>query len=264
MSQAPNGQQVSVRTDPPHLDKQVGGHVGPEITPPAEQNAEALKPRFDLSATRITEDTDVPPVEPTIKIKDGIFAIKGDISFISGLPKSGKSTVSRYVIATALTEHRTDETDTLDIEATYCKGDPVVYIDSEQPKAYTKRMGEEIKRILNVERLPGNLHLYNWRHHSHQENRQAIEQLFNELPNAAYWIVDGITDFVGGANEEREGNEIIRFFMGAASKLNTTIILLIHENAGGVRCGDTSEVKQNVNVAEPSLYVKTGRMASTG
>lgn len=233
MSQAPNGQQVSVRTASPHPEKQVGSHVEQEIIPSGEQNAVVSKPRFDLSATRITEDTDVPPIEPTITIKDGTFAIKGDISFISGLPKSGKSTTTRYIISTALMPTVAEEFDSLGIKAVYCGGRPVVYIDSEQPKAYTKRMREEIKRILDVETLPDNLHTYNWRHHSHQENRQAIEQLFDELPDAAYWIVDGITDFVGGANEEREGNEVIRFFMGAASRLNTTIILLIHENAGG-------------------------------
>ena len=207
----------------PHNHADHAGY-GPTIAP---------KHKFDLALTRITEDTDVPPVEPTITIKNGVFAIKGDISFISGLPKSGKSTTCRYLMATALMQHIPDGFDTLDIRANYCDGRPVVYIDTEQPLAYTKRTGDEIRKILGTEHLPDYLYLYNWRHHTAKENREAIEQLFTELPNAAYWIVDGITDFIAGANEEKESNEVIRFFMRQASNLNTTIVLLIHENAGG-------------------------------
>lgn len=233
MSQAPNDQCVSLRTELTHSKERLSIPIPIGLLPVNVPNSSTPKRYFDLKATRITEESDVPPVEPTITIKEGIFAIKGDISFIAGLPKSGKSTTCRYILATALMEIIPDDVDTLGIRANYCEGRPIIYIDTEQPKAYTKRMAKEIRRIANMDRLPDNVYLYNWRHHTVQENRQAIEQLMTELPDAAYWVIDGITDFVGGANDEKEGNEIIRFFMGAASQLNTTIVLMIHENAGG-------------------------------
>ena len=180
--------------------------------------------------SRIMDETAVPEIEPIVMVKGANFAVRGDISFISGLPKTGKSTISEIILATALMPEMIDSYDNLGIRATFCKGKPVIYIDTEQPKIYAKKKLESIKKILNVAKKPENLEIFSWRHHTYQENRQAIEVLFEHFSDAHLWVIDGITDFVRSANDEESGNETIRFFMGKASELNTTIILLIHEN----------------------------------
>lgn len=191
----------------------------------------------DILQTRLTDESDVAPVEPTITVKGGIFAIKGDISFVSGMAKSGKSTICRYIMATALMETIPDDFDSLGIHSVYCGGRPVIYIDTEQPKAFTMKAKDEIKKLLRTDKLPDNLHIFNWRHQAHKENRESIQFLFDHFTNAALWIVDGITDFLGSANDEEKGNELINFFMRYSTSLNTTIVLLIHElqNTGKLR-----------------------------
>ncbi|QIP12989.1 hypothetical protein G8759_10305 [Spirosoma aureum] len=191
----------------------------------------------DLLQTRLTDASNVPPIETTITVKDGIFAIKGDISFVSGMAKSGKSTICRYIIATALMETIPDDFDSLSIRSIYCEGRPVVYIDTEQPKAFTMKAKDEIKRLLRTETLPENLHIFNWRHQTYKENREAIQLLFDHFTDSALWVVDGITDFLSTANDEEKSNELINFFMRYSTSLNTTIVLLIHEiqNTGKLR-----------------------------
>ena len=67
--------------------------------------------------TFITDETAVPEIEPIVKVKGAVFAVKGDISFISGLPKTGKSTISEIILATALMPEMIDSYDNLGIRA---------------------------------------------------------------------------------------------------------------------------------------------------
>ncbi len=259
------GPSLNGHYSPPHL---------PDVTPGrlpyrANQPTTDVLTLEQVLATRITEESHIPDVVPTITVKNGTFAIQGDISFISGAPKSGKSSLCQFILSTALMETIPDAFDTLGIQSIFCQNRPVVYIDTEQPPAYTNRMLSNVKRLIGATSDPGNLFVYNWRNFSHTQNRTAIEYLFKQMPDTFLWIIDGITDFVAGANEEREGNEAIRFFMQQASELNTTVVLLIHEtpNTGKMRghigseaerkCGGALSIKKDrdngVHWIEPKL-----------
>ena len=111
--------------------------------------------------TFITDETAVSEIEPIVKVKGAVFAVKGDISFISGLPKTGKSTISEIILATALMPELLESYDNLGISAAYCHNKPVIYIDTEQPKIYAKRRLNSIKKILNVAKKPENFHILN-------------------------------------------------------------------------------------------------------
>ncbi|MGM9510931.1 hypothetical protein ACS5NO_24565 [Larkinella sp. GY13] len=216
----------------------------------------------DILLTQLTDESDVPPVEATISVKDGIFAIKGDISFVSGMAKSGKSTICRYIMATALMETLPEGFDSLGIRSVYCQGRPIIYIDTEQPKAFTMKAKDEIKKLLRTEHLPSNLHIFNWRHQAYKQNRDSLEVLFNHYQDSALWIIDGITDFLGSANDEEKGNELINFFMRKATELSTTIVLLIHEiqNTGKLRGHLGSEAERKCGGA---ISVKKDRESKT-
>lgn len=197
-----------------------------------EIKGDAQKKTFEslLSKTRITDKSNIAPVVPVVQIGTANFAIKGDISFIAGRPKSGKTTVCQFVLGTALMKEVPENLDTLNIRTTFCAGRNVVYIDTEQPKVYTKKLVDGIKTLCKLEQLPSNFYTFNWREHVHSDNREAIEILFDAMPDTHLWVIDGITDFIGSVNNEEESNDIIRFFMRKASEMGTTIVLLIHEN----------------------------------
>ncbi|MCS6796248.1 MAG: hypothetical protein NZ516_09845, partial [Raineya sp.] len=49
---------------------------------------------FDVYAYEITDNTEIKPLEPIITIEKSVFCAKSEISFISGKPKVGKTTVA--------------------------------------------------------------------------------------------------------------------------------------------------------------------------
>jgi hypothetical protein len=185
-----------------------------------------------LQYHRITSDSEIPDPDPVITIAESNFAIRGDISFISGQPKAGKTTVCSILIATSLLEHIPPDMDTLGIRAKYCEEREVIYIDTEQPKQYAKKMLNNVKDYLNVRREPAHFHFYNLRKYANTQKLAIVKGLFEEFKNAHLWIIDGIADLVRNINNEEETSEVIGWLMSMADIYNTTIILILHENHG--------------------------------
>lgn len=185
-----------------------------------------------INKHRVTTTNQYKPMNPVIHINDSVFGVNGDISFISGPPKVGKSTITRLIIATALMENVDDNDDTLSIRTQFCKGRKIIYLDTEQNPSDTKKMVHSIIDIAKLKKEPENLIALNFRELSHSENRQTLKELFEYFSDAYLWIIDGITDFLPSANDETVSNELIRELMKMSSIHNTCIVCLIHENGG--------------------------------
>ncbi|MBX9853723.1 MAG: AAA family ATPase [Cytophagaceae bacterium] len=206
---------------------------------------------------RITSDTVIPEIESVIEIAGARFAIKGDVSAISGPPKVGKSTVCQFIIATALMEYTPPGIDTLKIRTSYAAGKEVIYIDTEQPKGYTKKFQDSILETLNVYKTPDNLHLYNLRRYTKSEKMKYVQELIKKYPDAHLWIIDGLTDLIENNNDPVEADKVINWFMTQADILNTTFIFIIHQNIGSDKmrghtgseaarkCGGSITIKKN-------------------
>lgn len=171
-------------------------------------------------------------MKPVIRIGEAVFAVNGDISFTSGLPKAGKSTITRFMIATALMPNIPHEYDTISIRSEYCQGRKVIYLDTEQNPADTQKMISSILDIAGLAEQPENFIALNLREYSHAENMDYLKSLFHHYNDAYLWIIDGVTDFLQSANDETGGNEIIRYLMKMSSVNDTCIVCLIHENSG--------------------------------
>jgi hypothetical protein len=52
----------------------------------------------DIKKLSITLSNQYKEMKPVIRIGEAVFAVNGDISFTSGLPKAGKSTITRFMI----------------------------------------------------------------------------------------------------------------------------------------------------------------------
>jgi len=203
--------------------------------------------KYYIHEYEITKETKLPPLEPVITIADGNFAYKGDISFISGAPKAGKSNVIAAMLAACFVQDSSRINDTLNIQSTYTETHPVIYIDTEQPKPYTQAMIKKVCDILGTDKQPKNLHIYNLREFSVEQRNWFLEDCFEQFKDEHIYIIDGITDFISSVNDDKESGFLINKLMGVSSEKQIPIILVIHENPGSqksrVHIGSESDRK---------------------
>ncbi len=178
----------------------------------------------------------MPPIEPIVTIDGSIYAVRGEISFIVGPPKAGKSAVCLRMVAGAFMR-TPDLKKTLSIETVPANGRSVIYIDTEQHKSQTKALAKKIAWLAGLDKVPQNLFVFNWREYSHIERRTRLEMIFRNFENIHLVVLDGITDFLDSVNNEVGANELINYIMGQSSKQNCAIVSLIHEkgNTGNAR-----------------------------
>lgn len=184
-----------------------------------------------LINSEITDDSDILDPVPFVTVNGSTFASLGDISFVSGAPKAGKSSVTGFILATALMKDKPKDFDSLGIVSSYQANRPIIYIDTEQHPAHTKKRLKLVLKMAGIERQNRELFkVLNWRTFPQQERHENLIKALDIYKNACLWVIDGITDFVTSANNEEAGNVLISYLMQKASENNAAIILLIHEN----------------------------------
>ncbi|TDE15278.1 hypothetical protein [Dyadobacter psychrotolerans] len=182
---------------------------------------------------RITLKTQIKELVPVVKINGSNFAVRGDISFVSGAPKAGKTNIINMMLASCFVPANFNPEETLLIESVNAGKNPVIYIDTEQPKPYTMGIVRKVMEIAGLEKEPENLYVFNLREYSVEERIQWLEQCFEEFENEHLYFIDGVTDFVTSVNNEEESNKFINHLMKKSSEKDTSIILAIHENPNG-------------------------------
>lgn len=190
-----------------------------------------------VKSLRITDKSNVPDMEPVILINgEAILATKGDISVVGGKEKAGKTSVSMFMVATALMPDDLPakaSLDSLGIRSTYCNGKPVVFIDTEQSPSSIKRFYQNIAKIVGDRAYLENMHVYNLRPlYKASDKKEALELIFEMHPDAHLIIIDGIADIVSDPNLPEPSNELIAQLMSKAEELHTSIVAFIHENPG--------------------------------
>ncbi|WP_428662116.1 AAA family ATPase [Runella sp.] len=190
---------------------------------------ESFLERFNSSF--ITDMSDIQDPVPFVTVNGSTFASLGDISFISGAPKAGKSSVTGFILATALMKDKPRDLDSLGIISNYQGERPIIYIDTEQHPAHTRKRLKIVLKMAGIERQnTDRLKVMNWRVFPQKLKYENLIHALDSFKDACLWVIDGITDFVTSANNEETGNELIGFLMQKASENNAAIILLIHEN----------------------------------
>ncbi|SDX68119.1 AAA family ATPase [Hymenobacter psychrophilus] len=199
-------------------------HLGADVSEPALFT--------DAAADEIRIDSNIPDLIPVVRIAGEVIAVQGDISFIAGKPKAGKTAVCTFIAASALLRDKSG-IDTLSIQTDYAYGKEVILVDTEQPKANTLKQVKNICKVLDVADQPANLHVFNFREDNKAIKLLKVKQLFEIYPKAHLWIIDGLADLIDDVNSATDSGRIVDMFMMYASKLQTTILLLVHENPGG-------------------------------
>jgi RecA-family ATPase len=189
---------------------------------------------FNVFDNLITEKDHYGEPVPIINIRNAPFALMGDISFISGQSKSGKSHVLTNMIVAAMKPPGNDA-DTLMITAKPAGNKKVIYVDTEQHASKTQKALKGVLRKLNLKHSPPNLLFSNIRHFARQERLDCLKNAIaaTKKNEVHFWILDGIADFLTSVNAEEEANELVSYLMSRASELDTTFILNLHENPSG-------------------------------
>ncbi len=175
----------------------------------------------------INQDSEVKESEPTLYVGGSIFGAKGEISFISGKAKAGKTSVATIIMASCLIENA--NFDSLGIEGTFCENDYILYVDTEQSKISTKKIVDRVLKLCELEKQPKNFKTFNLRTESIKDRKTYIEQSFEYYGTPYMVFIDGLGDLVTSANDEREACEIMQFFANLAEKHNCSIVLFLHE-----------------------------------
>lgn len=184
-----------------------------------------------LILSEITDESDITDPIPFVTVNGSTFASLGDISFVSGAPKAGKSSVTGFILATALMKEKPIGMDSLGIVSNFQAERPIIYIDTEQHPAHTKKRLKSVLKMAGKEKQDKAMFkVMNWRTYPQKQRHENLIQALDTYKNACLWVIDGITDFVTSANNEEAGNELISYLMQKASENNAAIILLIHEN----------------------------------
>lgn len=180
----------------------------------------------------ITDQSDIQDPVPFVTVNGSTFASLGDISFISGAPKSGKSSTTGFILASALMKTKPAYFDSLGIVSNYQGNRPIIYIDTEQHPAHTKKRLKSVLKMSGIDKQNTDMFkVFNWRVYAQKERHERLIRSLDIYNTACLWVIDGIADFVGTTNDESAGNELIGLLMQKASENNAAIILLIHENA---------------------------------
>lgn len=222
----------------------------------------------------VNDETHVSDPIPVITVGGATFAVKGDISIISGQPKAGKTSCSLYIIATALMKNKPSDFDSLSIESTYCEEQMVFYIDTEQPLSYTNKLRKQVLKVIGADKHPHNLAILNLRKYDSKTRENKILDLMGKYPKAHLWIIDGVADLINDPNDTATSFGVIQTFMTKSNELDTAVVLYIHENPGTAgklrgnlgseaerKCGATITIKKikekGIHSIEPK-YMRAG------
>jgi len=175
----------------------------------------------------VNQNSEIKELEPTLYIGGSLFGAKGELSFISGKAKAGKTSIATIIIASCLT--KSPQFDTLGIESVFCENKPIIYIDTEQSKASSKKIVERVCKLLHTPKQPENLKIFNFRSTSIEDRKNLIQDMFEAFTSPYLVFIDGLGDLVKSANDEKEANEILQLFANYAEKYHTSIVLFLHE-----------------------------------
>lgn len=176
---------------------------------------------------------------------------KGNISVISGKPKSKKSFLCTLFVSHMLSDAFVSDRLITNFED--LKGN-IIYFDTEQSGADCQKIIQRLQyRGVNEERFI----LYKLRELRTKERLKFIEETLENTENIDVVIIDGARDLVRSINSEEEATDVSNLFMKWTEKYNVHLMTVLHQNKSddNLRGHIGSELQ---NKAESVFEVKKG------
>jgi len=172
-------------------------------------------------------DPDALIIEPPVlfKINGNVFGTLGNISLITGDPKTMKSMLLALMTAGALG----GISGFID---SHVIGGKIIYFDTEQSNHHAKLQARRIKKLSDEGYR--NVEYVALRSLSCKERLAVIKHVIETTEDIKYVIIDGITDLVAsGVNDESEAIRIIVLLMQWSEIKNLHITTVLHTNKAG-------------------------------
>lgn len=185
---------------------------------------------------RITTKTEVPELEPIIKVsykdeeKDdhkeievGIFT-KRDIHGVKAKQKQGKTTVLKVLLSVLLLGKM--------FRLTSCLKNPKIFwLDTEQQPTDVKQILTDIGKMTGLpdSEIDEHVHLYQLRTRTYKTLlRELTVNIKTYRPDVVF--IDGVVEFVQSFNDEIMSHDLIKEQKNLAADCNCAIINVLHEN----------------------------------
>ena len=217
--------QAQIQTLHPSIDDEILNSTTDHIEPlmgkgcPKQLTEELASRIIDLSV-------DLPDIQFLFK-KDGVGCIPvGDIVVIKGKAKAGKSTVLAIWITALLIG------DYMGFKALK-KSCSVMYIDTEQNPANTRRLTKKIHQLCGYstkENQPDFIVL-NLRSDNPKDRNKFIDEAIDKF-KPDFLIIDGAKDLIssGDINDIKSCVDVVQKMMTVSKDHNLAIITILHEN----------------------------------
>ena len=149
---------------------------------------------------------------------------KGNISVISGKPKSKKSFLCTLLVSHMLSECLESERLVTNYDA--LQGS-ILYFDTEQSGADCQKIIQRLQHLgVNETRFI----LYKLRELGTKERLLFIEETLQNTEDIDVVIVDGVRDLVRSINSEEEATDVSNLFMKWTEIYNIHLITVLHQN----------------------------------
>jgi hypothetical protein len=189
------------------------------------------EPKFDLSKYILEFNTEIEEPVPIIMQGDKLVISRGNLSVISGAPKSRKSMFVAAMVASFF------GIDTFGL--TSCvEGGKCLLFDTESSSSHTLKQIKRIHTLLGISEKHPNLIVFHLRECSIHERIGIIKQAIDFYkPDLA--VIDGILDLVNSVNDDTETNLLILELMRITSVYDCHITSILHtgKNNGGQMLG---------------------------
>jgi hypothetical protein len=210
----------------------------PEIIDSLRSEAkEILDPLKAYAPYRITDQTIIQRPEPIITLHGETISTPGNITTISGPPKSGKTAFLSVIEAGAISI-----TGIVDgIQGIYVKPNPerraVIHLDSELTAFHQQQNQFTILKRVGMQHCPDYYFSYNLRPLSLIELTTATAAIIQgaaETCNGIHLIVvDGIADYICDVNDADAANAIIKWTEQLAIDNHCPVLIVVHTNPNG-------------------------------
>lgn len=181
---------------------------------------------------QITDSTAIPAPITIIKIGGESISTQGNVTTVSGAPKSAKSAIASVFIAGAIAEGEYDGFDGL--EVLQCNGKAVLHFDSEQARHQHQKNLRTILKRVKLNSCPPNLLSYNIRQEEIEKYKSITEEIFfaasKKFGGIHLAVIDGGADYIRDVNDPDTSNDLVKFFEDLAIKYAAVVIVIVHLN----------------------------------
>jgi KaiC/GvpD/RAD55 family RecA-like ATPase len=179
-----------------------------------------------LQQRKFVEGEAIPIQRILLKIDDRIIGTTQSFVIISGSPKTGKSTYTAALLASAINK---GSHEIFKIKLQPLKErNKVAFFDTESSIYDFHKQIERLKKLANIKNLPKNFSAYNFREDNPIIILQLIETYLKENLDCSVIVIDGILDLLYNYNDEVESRNLIIWLKKITKIYDILVVGILH------------------------------------